>query len=75
MQVSAKILLLDYAHSCTIHKAQGSTVNTVYIDCKDISTCRNPDTVARLLYVAATRATDRIVFLNNLAPKYGSFIK
>ncbi len=72
--VERNYLVLDYAHACTIHKAQGTTLDTVYIDCKDISTCRNPDTVARLLYVAATRAKNRVVFLNKLAPKFGGIV-
>jgi len=55
----------------TIHKAQGSTYHTVFIDLTDLSTCHNPDTVARLLYVAFTRARERIVLYGKLAPKYG----
>lgn len=52
--------------ACTIHKVQGSTVNTVYIDLDDIGTATVLDTVIRLLYVAATRATSRVVFTGKL---------
>lgn len=55
----------------TIHKAQGSTFDTVFIDLSDLSSCRQPDMVARLLYVAFTRARNRIVLYGNLKEKYG----
>ena len=61
--------------SCTIHKIQGTTLDSVYIDLSDLSTCRNPDTAARLLYVACTRAKNHIIFYGNLAKKYGGLIK
>lgn len=61
--------------AATTHKAQGSTYGTVYIDATDISTCRDPDTAARLLYVAASRARSRVVFYGELADKFGGFIR
>ncbi len=60
--------------SCTIHKVQGATYHTVYIDLADIGQCKNPDTVARLLYVGVSRATERVVFYGNLPSKYGEII-
>lgn len=59
--------------AATTHKAQGSTYGTVYIDAGDISTCRDPDQAARLLYVAASRARSRVVFYGELADKFGGF--
>lgn len=61
--------------SCTIHKVQGTTLDSVYIDLSDLSTCRNPDTAARLLYVACTRAKNHIIFYGDLAKKYGGLVK
>lgn len=55
----------------TIHKAQGASFDTVYIDLENISTCHQPLLVARLLYVAFTRARNRIVLYGQLAGKYG----
>lgn len=55
----------------TVHKAQGSTYETVYIDLGDLSTCRIPDMAARLLYVAFTRASKRIVLYGKLKEKFG----
>lgn len=60
--------------AATVHKAQGSTVETVYIDVGNLSTCHQPNTAARLLYVAATRARSRIVMYGQLADKYGGVI-
>ena len=55
----------------TVHKAQGSTCDTVYIDLGNLSTCRNPNQTARLFYVAVTRPRSRIAFFGDLAEKYG----
>lgn len=60
--------------SCTIHKAQGSTLNTVFIDAKDLSTCTVSSTTARLLYVAVSRAKSHVIFYGDLKSKYGKFV-
>jgi hypothetical protein len=57
--------------AATVHKAQGSTYDTVFIDVGNISNCHNPDAAARLLYVAASRARTRIILYGLLADKYG----
>lgn len=58
--------------AATIHKAQGSSYDTVFIDLDNLSRmCRRPDLVARLLYVGFTRARNRIVLYGELAEKYG----
>lgn len=58
----------------TGHKAQGSSHTQVYVDAGNLSTCRDADTVARLLYVCASRCRKRVVFYGQLAEKYGGFI-
>ena len=58
----------------TTHKAQGSTYESVFIDLTDISSCKNPDTAARILYVAVSRPTTRIFLYGTLAAKYGGVI-
>lgn len=57
--------------AATTHKAQGSTYETVFLDLTDLSTCRNPDQAARLLYVAFSRARRRVVCYGDLAAKFG----
>lgn len=44
----------------TIHKAQGATFDTVFIDFEDISRCLVKPTLFRLLYVAFSRARKKI---------------
>lgn len=60
--------------AATVHKSQGSTYDTVFIDLGNISTCNIPDQVARMLYVAFSRARTRVVLYGNLAAKYGGLI-
>lgn len=59
-------------HSSTVHKSQGSTYGTVYIDLDDIGKCHDWSDVARMLYVAITRASAQVVFYGNLPHKYTS---
>jgi hypothetical protein len=59
----------------TVHKAQGSTFDSVFIDLGNLSTCHNPNQAARLLYVAFTRACGRVVLYGKLADKYGGVIQ
>lgn len=59
--------------ACTIHKAQGSTLETVFIDANDLSTCTQSGVTARLLYVACSRAKSHIIFYGDLKRKYGLF--
>lgn len=60
--------------AATTHKSQGSTYEIVFIDLGDISTCHNADQVARMLYVAFSRAKSRVFLFGNLAQKYGGLI-
>lgn len=60
--------------AATVHKAQGSSVGTVFIDLEDLSVCRSPDTAARLLYVAFSRARSRVICYGELAKKFGGML-
>lgn len=60
--------------ACTSYKAQGSTCRTVYVDLGDISTCRDAEQAARLLYVAISRAQVRVAFYGELVSKFGWLI-
>lgn len=61
--------------AATVHKAQGSSYDTVFIDLGNLSTCHNSNQAARLLYVACSRARSRIIFYGQLAQKYGGLIQ
>ena len=60
--------------AATVHKAQGSTYETVFIDLGNISTCRIPSQAARMLYVAFSRARSRVFLYGNLAAKFGGLV-
>jgi hypothetical protein len=58
-------------HASTVHKSQGSTYRTVFIDLADIGKNSKASEVARLMYVAVTRASEKIVLYGALGHRYG----
>jgi hypothetical protein len=69
-----EIMDLRPKDAATVHKSQGSTYDTVFIDLGNISTCHQMDQVARMLYVAFSRARNRVYLYGELAQKYGGVI-
>ena len=59
----------------TVHKAQGSTFDSVFIDLENISRVTDPKVAARMLYVAFSRARKKVYLYGKLADRYGSVIK
>ena len=57
---------LRAAYACTINKAQGSTYESVFIDLDDIGRCTNGNQIARMMYVAVSRAQKRVVLTGEL---------
>lgn len=57
---------LRSAYASTINKAQGSTYDKVFIDLDDISKCNSGDQIARMLYVAVSRARHNVVLTGDL---------
>ena len=53
---------VDYAYATTVHRAQGSTYDTVFVDHRDVRVCRGDEQDA-LLYVAVTRPSRRLALL------------
>lgn len=60
--------------AATVHKSQGSTYDTVFIDLENISRCTRPDMAARLLYVAFSRPRTRIFVYGNLTNRFGGMV-
>lgn len=56
--------------ACTVYKSQGSTYDTVFIDLGNIGTSYDAKQVARMLFVAASRATTRIFLYGRLPRNY-----
>lgn len=65
-----KLADLRMPHASTVYKAQGSSYPAVFIDLKDIGSCNQPDQVARMLYVAISRAQFRVYLYGQLPQKY-----
>ena len=57
---------LRLMYASTVNKSQGSTYDTVYIDLNDIGKCRDRDQVKRMLYVAVSRARNKVVFTGDI---------
>lgn len=57
---------LRNAFACTINKAQGSTYDQVFIDLDDVSRCNMGDQIARMLYVASSRARHHVYLTGDL---------
>ena len=51
---------IDYGYGITIHKSQGSTYNTVFVNGKDINRNSNELERKRLWYVALSRASHKV---------------
>lgn len=54
----------------TIHKAQGSSIEDVFIDLNDLSHCYDKNVTRRLLYVAISRARKNVYFYGELPNGY-----
>lgn len=69
-----KMLDLRQRDASTVYKAQGSSLDTVYIDVSNLSRSPNPSQAARMLYVAVSRARKHVVFYGTLSERYGGLI-
>jgi hypothetical protein len=58
------------AYASTVHKAQGSTYKKVFIDLSDIGRCTIASDVARMLYVAISRASEKVILFGSLPQRY-----
>ena len=56
------VICLDFPHAKTVHKSQGSTYEDVLVDTQDLHICasRNFNLYLRLLYVAISRASNKV---------------
>lgn len=54
------VICIDFKHATTIHKAQGSTYDNVFLDSRDLARCNDTNTLLRLWYVALSRAKYKV---------------
>lgn len=64
--IEEKWIDLRAVYSHTINKSQGSTYDKVFIDLNDLKGCNCGETLARLLYVATSRARHHVYFTGDL---------
>ena len=50
----------DYGYGITIHRSQGSSINNIFIDMKDVNKCWNEEELRQLQYVALSRSRQNI---------------
>lgn len=55
------------AYASTINKSQGSTYEKVFIDLEDVRRCNSGDQLARMMYVAVSRARTQVIMTGDLA--------
>lgn len=60
MYIDSNWIDLRGAYSSTVNKAQGSTYERVFIDLEDISKCNSGNQIARMMYVAISRARKQV---------------
>ena len=63
LSFNSTALCLDFAHAMTVHKSQGSTFNTVYVDTNDIHSAASFsfEQYLKLMYVALSRASNKVI--------------
>ena len=54
---------INFGYSITVHKAQGSTFDSVYIDITDINANQDINEMHRMLYTAITRVSDELAII------------
>ena len=69
-EVKETWLDLRAVYASSIHKSQGSTYDTVFLNLADIGKNWNATDVARLLYVGITRAAKQVVCYGYLPDRY-----
>ena len=66
MEIDQYWIDLRAAYACTVNKAQGSTHDRVFIDLDDIKRCTSGNQIARMLYVAVSRAREQVFLTGDL---------
>ena len=57
------VICLDFAHAMTVHKSQGSTYKSIYLDTEDLGIAAefHYQTYLKLMYVAISRASSYVI--------------
>jgi ATP-dependent exoDNAse (exonuclease V) alpha subunit len=69
-QLKNELADLRGKEACTVYKSQGSTYDTVFVDIGNIGISDDPEQVARMLFVGASRARSKVYLYGELPSKY-----
>lgn len=69
-KVKRAVLHAQLEYAITIHASQGSTYDNVFIDLDSFNKCYDLDMALRLLYVAVTRAKNKVIFFGELPYRF-----
>lgn len=63
LAVKSNLFSVDFTHAKTVHKAQGTTIDTVFLDAIDLEKCMHRDFIlfCKLFYVALSRASNMVI--------------
>lgn len=61
---------LRFKTACTVYKSQGSTYDEVFMDLGNIGTSWDAEQVARMLFVGASRARNKVYLFGSLPSRY-----
>lgn len=56
---------INYVYASTVHKAQGSQWENVFVDINNIRTCRDHNLSSRLQYTAVSRMMNEVLFIQS----------
>ena len=65
-EIESSWIDLRAVYAQTVNKSQGSTYDEVFIDLDDIGKCNNGNTIARMMYVAVSRARNTVYLTGDL---------
>lgn len=54
-------------YGCTVHKSQGQSIDTIFLDLPNINSCRDNEMIRRLKYVGWSRGINKIYLKDNYA--------
>ncbi len=69
-QIKEAMCDLRPTYACTVHKSQGATLDSIFVNLTDIGANYNANEVARLLNVAISRAKNTVYLYGDLPYRY-----
>ena len=73
--LQSEVMDLRLPYASTVHKAQGSSYDEVVVDLESFEACKSYSVASRLLYVAASRARNKVYFYGDMPKRFGSLVE